>query len=77
MLEVKNLTAIRDERILFESLSLRSMLANSFKSKDVMAQAKRPCYVLLRVLESVSGEILWQRSKIQSDRESYHQDLLF
>lgn len=78
MLEVKNLTAIRDERILFESLSFEIHAGELVQIEGRNGTGKT---TLLRIIaglgECECGEILWQRSKIQSDRESYHQDLLF
>lgn len=78
MLEVKNLTAIRDERILFESLSFEIHAGELVQIEGRNGTGKT---TLLRIIaglgECESGEILWQQSKIQSDRESYHQDLLF
>ncbi|PAR30262.1 cytochrome c biogenesis heme-transporting ATPase CcmA [Vibrio metoecus] len=78
MLEVKNLTAIRDERILFESLSFEIHTGELVQIEGRNGTGKT---TLLRIIaglgESDSGEILWQSNKIQSDRENYHQDLLF
>lgn len=78
MLEVKNLTAIRDERILFESLSFEIHAGELVQIEGRNGTGKT---TLLRIIaglgECECGEILWQQSKIQSDRESYHQDLLF
>ncbi|HGF7145091.1 TPA: cytochrome c biogenesis heme-transporting ATPase CcmA [Vibrio cholerae] len=78
MLEVKNLTAIRDERILFESLSFEIHAGELVQIEGRNGTGKT---TLLRIIaglgECECGEVLWQRSKIQSDRESYHQDLLF
>ncbi len=78
MLEVKNLTAIRDERMLFESLSFEIHAGELVQIEGRNGTGKT---TLLRIIaglgECECGEILWQRSKIQSDRESYHQDLLF
>ncbi|ENM5787407.1 cytochrome c biogenesis heme-transporting ATPase CcmA [Vibrio metoecus] len=78
MLEVKNLTAIRDERILFESLSFEIHTGELVQIEGRNGTGKT---TLLRIIaglgESDSGEILWDSNKIQSDRENYHQDLLF
>ncbi|EEW07145.1 cytochrome c biogenesis heme-transporting ATPase CcmA [Vibrio mimicus] len=78
MLEVKNLTAIRDERVLFESLSFEIHAGELVQIEGRNGTGKT---TLLRIIaglgESECGEILWQQKKIQSDRESYHQDLLF
>lgn len=78
MLEVKNLTAIRGERILFESLSFKINVGELVQIEGRNGTGKT---TLLRILaglgESECGEVFWRQSKIQSDRESYHHDLLF
>lgn len=78
MLEVKNLTAIRDERILFESLTFDIRAGELVQIEGRNGTGKT---TLLRIIaglgECESGEVLWQQNKIRDDRESYHNDLLF
>ncbi|MDE1514589.1 MULTISPECIES: cytochrome c biogenesis heme-transporting ATPase CcmA [Vibrio] len=78
MLQVKNLTAIRDERTLFEALSFEIGAGELVQIEGRNGTGKT---TLLRIIaglaECESGDILWQQRRIQADRESYHQDLLF
>ncbi|KFI11276.1 cytochrome c biogenesis heme-transporting ATPase CcmA [Vibrio coralliilyticus] len=78
MLEVSQLTAIRDERILFESLSFT---INSGELVQIEGRNGTGKTTLLRIVtglgERDSGEIFWNGENIESNRDAYHQDLLF
>ncbi|HAS63359.1 MAG TPA: heme ABC transporter ATP-binding protein CcmA [Vibrio sp.] len=78
MLEVKQLTAIRDERILFESLSFAIGSGELVQIEGRNGTGKT---TLLRIVaglgERDDGEIFWNEENIESNRDSYHQDLLF
>ncbi|WP_070963564.1 cytochrome c biogenesis heme-transporting ATPase CcmA [Vibrio sonorensis] len=78
MLEVKQLTAIRDERILFESLSFTIDTGELVQIEGRNGTGKT---TLLRIVAGLGdrehGDILWNGKTIESDRESFHQDLLF
>lgn len=78
MLEVSQLTAIRDERILFESLSFT---INSGELVQIEGRNGTGKTTLLRIVTGLgdrdSGEIFWNGENIESNRDVYHQDLLF
>ncbi|NOH62038.1 cytochrome c biogenesis heme-transporting ATPase CcmA [Vibrio sp. RE88] len=78
MLEVSQLTAIRDERILFESLSFT---INSGELVQIEGRNGTGKTTLLRIVTGLgdrdSGEIFWNGENIESNRDGYHQDLLF
>ncbi|MGF1910333.1 cytochrome c biogenesis heme-transporting ATPase CcmA [Vibrio kasasachensis] len=78
MLEVKQLTAIRDERILFESLSFSIGSGDLVQIEGRNGTGKT---TLLRIVAGLGdrddGEIFWNDESIESNRDSYHQDLLF
>ncbi|PMK00842.1 cytochrome c biogenesis heme-transporting ATPase CcmA [Vibrio sp. 10N.261.55.A7] len=78
MLEVKQLTAIRDERILFESLSF---IINEGELVQVEGRNGTGKTTLLRIVTGLGdrddGEIYWNGENIESNRDAFHQDLLF
>ncbi|BDU38053.1 cytochrome c biogenesis ATP-binding export protein CcmA [Vibrio nigripulchritudo] len=78
MLDVSNLTAVRDERVLFESLSFQVNPGDLLQIEGRNGTGKT---TLLRIVaglgDSESGEIQWKGESIFSSREEYHSDLLF
>ncbi|MCW8347627.1 cytochrome c biogenesis heme-transporting ATPase CcmA [Vibrio sp. ZSDZ65] len=78
MLEVINLTAIRDERVLFENLSFSLQTGDLVQIEGRNGTGKT---TLLRIVAGLGdredGEIRWNGETIESNREEYHQDLLF
>ncbi len=78
MLEVSNLTAIRDERILFEGLSFS---IDSGELVQIEGRNGTGKTTLLRIVTGLAdrdeGEIYWNQANIEDDRDSYHSDLLF
>lgn len=78
MLHVKQLTAIRDERILFESLSFT---VNSGELVQVEGRNGTGKTTLLRIIAGLGdrddGDVLWNDESVESNREAFHQDLLF
>ncbi|EGU49075.1 cytochrome c biogenesis protein CcmA [Vibrio ichthyoenteri ATCC 700023] len=78
MLEVKQLTAIRDERVLFESLSFKIESGELVQIEGRNGTGKT---TLLRIVTGLGdrddGEIFWNNEAIESNRDAYHQDLLF
>ncbi|WP_315917398.1 cytochrome c biogenesis heme-transporting ATPase CcmA [Vibrio fluvialis] len=78
MLEVKNLTAIRDERVLFEGLSFTIQSGELVQIEGRNGTGKT---TLLRIVTGLGdrddGEIHWNNVNIEADRDSYHQELLF
>ncbi|NIY84826.1 cytochrome c biogenesis heme-transporting ATPase CcmA [Vibrio hepatarius] len=78
MLEVSQLTAIRDERILFESLSFTIDTGELVQIEGRNGTGKT---TLLRIVTGLgdrdNGEIFWNGENIESNRDVYHEDLLF
>ena len=78
MLEVRNLTAIRDERELFTDLSFTVSRGELVQIEGRNGTGKT---TLLRMItglgEQDEGDILWNQEKIQQQREEFHQELLF
>tara|TARA_Y100001956_G_C4125488_1_gene189817 strand:- start:2493 stop:3113 length:621 start_codon:yes stop_codon:yes gene_type:complete len=78
MLEVSQLTAIRDERILFESLSFT---IDSGELVQIEGRNGTGKTTLLRIVTGLgdrdNGEIFWNGENIESNRDAFHEDLLF
>ncbi len=78
MLEVSQLTAIRDERILFESLSFS---IDSGELVQIEGRNGTGKTTLLRIITGLGdrdqGEIFWYGESIESNRDAFHEDLLF
>lgn len=78
MLEVKNLTAVRDERVLFESLSFTVSPGELVQIEGRNGTGKT---TLLRIIAGLGdkdeGDVCWESSPIEKSREEYHQSLLF
>ena len=78
MLEVKQLTAIRDERVLFESLSFT---IDSGELVQIEGRNGTGKTTLLRIVAGLGdrddGDIFWNQESIEANRDAYHQDLLF
>jgi heme exporter protein A len=78
MLEVKDLCAIRDERILFENLSFKVEKGDLVQIEGRNGTGKT---TLLRIIAGLGdkekGEIIWKGESIFGNRDAFHQDLLF
>ncbi|SEG34400.1 cytochrome c biogenesis heme-transporting ATPase CcmA [Vibrio hangzhouensis] len=78
MLEVTKLSAIRDERVLFENLSFSLQLGDLVQIEGRNGTGKT---TLMRIVAGLGdkeeGDIKWNGEKIESNREEYHQSLLF
>ena len=78
MLEVTKLSAIRDERVLFENLSFSLQLGDLVQIEGRNGTGKT---TLMRIVAGLGdkegGVIKWDGEKIESQREEYHQSLLF
>ncbi|MDA0148016.1 cytochrome c biogenesis heme-transporting ATPase CcmA [Vibrio sp. LaRot3] len=78
MLEVKQLTAIRDERVLFAALSFT---IDSGELVQIEGRNGTGKTTLLRIVAGLGdrdeGEVYWNGETIESNRDDYHQDLLF
>ena len=78
MLEVSQLTAIRDERTLFESLSFT---IDSGELVQIEGRNGTGKTTLLRIITGLgdrdNGDIFWDGEQIESNRDAFHQELLF
>ncbi|MCG7489532.1 cytochrome c biogenesis heme-transporting ATPase CcmA [Vibrio sp. Of14-4] len=78
MLEASQLTAVRDNKVLFESLSFT---LNNGDLVQVEGRNGTGKTTLLRIItglaERESGNVFWNGQSIESNREAFHQDLLF
>ncbi|MDV7103195.1 cytochrome c biogenesis heme-transporting ATPase CcmA [Vibrio sp. TH_r3] len=78
MLEVSNLTAIRDEKILFEDLSFT---INTGELVQIEGRNGTGKTTLLRIIAGLGdyevGQMLWNDVPTLSNRDAFHQDLLF
>ena len=78
MLEARNLTCVRDERVLFYDLSFTLSAGEIVQVEGANGAGKTS---LLRLLTGLSradeGEVLWQQRSILQQRESWHQQLLY
>ncbi|MBS9829424.1 cytochrome c biogenesis heme-transporting ATPase CcmA [Vibrio alginolyticus] len=78
MLEVSNLTAIRDERILFENLQFEIKPGELVQIEGRNGTGKT---TLLRIVTGLGdreeGVIKWKGEEVEKSRDVFHQDLLF
>lgn len=78
LLSAKNLTCIREERILFESLNLDIFSGDIIQIEGQNGAGKTS---LLRILSGLStpddGDVYFKDSNIQKVREDFHQNLLY
>lgn len=78
MLEAKHLTAIRDDRVLFDGLSFNIQAGELVQIEGRNGTGKT---TLLRIITGLGGrddgQIFWKGNDIEQDRESFHQNLLF
>ena len=78
MLEVRDLTAIRDDRELFESVSFSVSAGDLVQVEGRNGSGKT---TMLRIItglgDSEAGEIIWKGVETRKDRDAFHQDLLF
>ncbi|QDY42583.1 cytochrome c biogenesis heme-transporting ATPase CcmA [Candidatus Pantoea soli] len=78
MLEVINLSCVRDERFLFRGLSFRVAPGDIVQIEGPNGAGKTS---LLRLLAGLSrpeeGDVLWQAQPIRQQRETWQQNLLY
>ncbi len=78
MLEVSNLTAIRDERVLFENLKFEIKPGELVQIEGRNGTGKT---TLLRIVTGLGdregGIIKWKGEEVEKSRDIFHHDLLF
>lgn len=78
MLEIINLSCLRDERVLFRELSFSVHAGDMVQIEGANGAGKTS---LLRLLAGLSrpeqGEVNWQGQPIRQQRERWHQDMLY
>ncbi|CED72009.1 cytochrome c biogenesis heme-transporting ATPase CcmA [Aliivibrio sp. EL58] len=78
MLEIRNVTCIRDERVLFEQLSFTISDGELIQIEGQNGAGKT---TLLRIIAGLGyadeGDIYWNGESIKKNREEFHSDLLF
>lgn len=78
MLEIRNVTCIRDERVLFEQLSFTISNGELIQIEGQNGAGKT---TLLRIIAGLGyadeGDIYWNGESIKKNREEFHSDLLF
>lgn len=78
MLEIRNVTCIRDERVLFEQLSFTISDGELIQIEGQNGAGKT---TLLRIIAGLGyadeGDIYWNGESIKKNREDFHSDLLF
>lgn len=78
MLEIRNVTCIRDERVLFEQLSFTVSDGELIQIEGQNGAGKT---TLLRIIAGLGysdeGDIYWNGESIKQNREDFHSALLF
>ncbi|PQJ89714.1 cytochrome c biogenesis heme-transporting ATPase CcmA [Aliivibrio sifiae] len=78
MLEIRNVTCIRDERVLFEKLSFTISSGELIQIEGQNGAGKT---TLLRIIAGLGyadeGDIYWNGELTKQHREEFHSDLLF
>lgn len=78
MLEIRNVTCIRDERVLFERLNFTISDGELIQIEGQNGAGKT---TLLRIIAGLGyadeGDIFWKNESIKQNREEFHSDLLF
>ena len=78
MLEIRNVTCIRDERVLFEQLSFTVSDGELIQIEGQNGAGKT---TLLRIIAGLGysdeGDIYWNGESIKQNREEFHSALLF
>jgi heme exporter protein A len=78
MLTVQQVTAIRDDRVLFAELSFDAKAGDLIQIEGRNGTGKT---TLLRIIAGLGdkeeGEIFWDGVNVEKDRDTFHQNLLF
>ncbi|MCU5772837.1 cytochrome c biogenesis heme-transporting ATPase CcmA [Erwiniaceae bacterium BAC15a-03b] len=78
MLEVKNLTCLRDERFLFSELNFIVSAGDIVQIEGPNGAGKTSLLRLLAGLSRAeSGSVLWRQQDIRHQREQWHAELLY
>lgn len=78
MFEANNLACVRDERILFSSLSFRISPGEIVQIAGCNGAGKTSLLrILIGLASPAAGDVRWQQTSIVRDRENFHRHLLW
>ena len=78
MLDCKNLTCVREDKILFQNLTFKAQTGEILQVEGPNGVGKTSLFRLIIGLSMpYSGEILWDNISTNLERESFHENLLY